>query len=477
MSWADQKLAQGRRSADPLPVNYEVESALLAALLRDNATFESVAPFLEPDHFAEPVHGVIYRAIAERCLAREHVDAAVLANYFDQTPALEEVGGGAYLADLQRSAISVFPNAVRDWGRVLHRLAVRRQLIENCEETAGKLRRFAEDEDLPEIVEAHEHRLLEATAGAAAAEASGPRVLGDILKQDVMPEIERRAKHEGALTGLTTGFAALDELTGGLEAPEVVVLAGRPSMGKTTLLTNMATRMAASGRASLIFSLEMGQGALITRMVAERTSIPFTALQRGSRYDMADQLALGDAGKALADTPIYVDDRPGLTVLQMHASARQLQRQKAIDCIFVDHIGYVTPPNPKAPDWKQPGDVMKELRRVAKDLGVPVLVLCQLNRANTQRDDKRPHLSDLRASGQIEEDADQVWFIHREAYYLERSKPRKDADVAEWAADLEAEKNRAEVIVAKQRNGPIGSVRLFFDANRMRVDDLTEDDF
>ena len=467
-----------RATDDPeMPVNYEVEQALLSALLVDNALIDEVSGVLKPEHFAEPVHGQIYDVCAKRVAGGRVADHRSLAAVFDSHPALKDVDGGQYLRRLADSGLSVLPISVKSWAETLRDLWARRAVIQLAEDMVAEGSDLSADTSPAGLIERAEAALFDLTDRAGE---GGPVRLGDLLSV-TMADIEHKARHGS--TALSTGFSELDRCTGGLEAPELIVVAGRPGMGKTMLVTNMAVRMARQGRGSLVFSLEMGNQAIGRRILAEQSSVPFADLQRPRNYDEV-KTRLEATYYSLQQAPLWLDDRAALSIHQMHAAARRLSRQEALHLIVVDHLGYVTPPDPDANDVKKLGDVMKAAKAMGKDLGVPVIMLCQLSRSSLQHDDKRPRLEHLRGSGNIEEDADAVWFIHRDAYFLERSEPVRALYNTEQdyqvAADIHMSKlndcrYQVDVIFAKQRNGPISVAKLRFDGSQMRIDDREEE--
>ena len=462
-----------------LPLNYEVEQALLSAILVDNALMVELADGLLPEHFAEPVHGRIFAMCAARVAAGKVADHRTLAQIFDSDPALKDVEGGQYLRALSDSSILLLPHVVKSWGETLRHLWIRRQIIQLAEDMAEEGADLSADSSPAALLE----RAEEALFGLTAVTGEGGPVRLDALLDRTVVDIEHKARH-GA-TGLSTGFDEIDRHTGGLEAPELIVIAGRTGMGKTMLMTNMAVRMGRRHKACLVFSLEMGDMAVARRILAEQTSVPFMDLMRARNYDSEAQARLGAACDDLKAAPVWIDDRSALSIHQMHAAAKRLAREQTLSAIFIDHLGYVAPPDPMANDVKKLGDVMKAAKGMGKDLGVPVVMLCQLSRASLQHDDKRPRLEHLRGSGNIEEDSDSVWFLHRDSYYLERAEPTRAQYNTEGdyqaAADVHCGKlndcrNQVDVIFAKQRNGPVTSCQLYFDGRYMRMDNKEAED-
>jgi replicative DNA helicase len=453
-----------------LPTNYDAEQAVLAAILANNEALDLVDG-LEPEHFAEPCHGRIFAACRALVSGGQVANAVTLKNAFENDEALKDVGGAKYLAELQGNFISIV--GAPDYASTVTDCHVRRELIAAQEDAIERLHGdFGTDGR--KHAEALEHAL---TAVLEAGERGSLEPLSSIA-QATLTRLKGAWSAGEDLVGLTTGFAPLDRLTSGLEAPDLIILAGRPGMGKTALALSMADRQAHEGLKVGFFSKEMSAEALVTRHLAAESGVPFPRLRSG-RCGWGEQQRAEEAAAKIAKLPIHIDDTAGLSVTQMHTRARRLKRRGLLDVIYIDHLGYVAPPDPKASEVKQPGDKLKALKLMGKDLDCPVVVLQQLSRANLQRDDKRPNLGDLRGSGQIEEDADQVWFLHRESYYVERAEPKRKSGekdpavqerVRDWQMSLDDCRKEAEVTVAKQRNGPIETVKLGFEGRVMRFD-------
>ena len=458
-----------------LPSNVEAEQALLGAIMNDNRAYDVVAEFLTAEHFFHVVHGEIFEACSKHIEGGRHVDAVTLSHVFSDHDGLREVGGAGYLAGL----VQVVPSIInaRDYGMAVFDTAVRRQQILLYGEAAARARDMDTDSTGLDVLEETEGRLQEIAEGG---EQSSARSTEDGVPA-FLNDLKTHRERGGGLRGMPTGFSDLDRMTNGLIAPKVIVLAARPSMGKTSLATNIATRVATAKAPVLIYSLEMSERELLQRMVSERCGISSTRIERAGDLTEGEMLDIERAADEVRRLPIHIDDRSTLTVQAMLTRARRLQRRSGLSLVIVDHLGYVRSPQRRDNRTLELGDITKALRTLAKALGVPVLVLCQLNRASQNRDDKRPQLSDLRQSGEIEEDADQVWFIHRDYYYLKRTEPTRKVGQteeafkiahAEWLDICGEVKNLAEVIVAKNRNGPQDTVKMFFDETTMRFDNL-----
>ena len=496
------------------PQNVEAEQALLGAILIDNAGFDRVSTFLEPDHFHLPVHGRIFEA-ARSLIARGRVaDPLTLKTFFEAENALEDVGGAQYLARLAASAVSLVHT--EDYGRAIRDLSTRRGLVRIGEETAESAYDARVEEDASALVEQAEARLYElAETGRGE---GGFRALANVVTSAVAIA-ESAYKRDGRLAGIATGLADLDDVVGGLAPSDLVILAGRPSMGKTALAATIALRAASRHRTEPgedsamaapaaappqgaaneefgaaaravdgavvgFFSLEMSGEQLATRILAERAGLRSDEIRRGQLSN--EQFArLVDASRALAQAPLFIDDTPALTVPALRARARRLKRAHGLSLVVVDYLQLMRPSRGHDSRVLEIGEITQGLKAIAKDLDLPVLALSQLSRAVEQREDKRPMLSDLRESGTIEQDSDIVMFIFRESYYLERSEPQQRGDEADdrfaarharWVERCERSHGLAEVIVAKHRHGPIKNVALRFEAETTSFDNLADEE-
>src|SRR6266404_42393 len=471
------------------PHNYEAEMALLGAILANNLTFDKVNEFLRPDHFADALHGRIYEAAGKLIERGQIANALTLKSLFDQDPALLEHGGAQYLARLAASVVTII-NA-EDYGRAIHDLHLRRQLVDLGEVMVNTA--HDHDLDLPATgqIETAEEKLFRlAETGDTE---NGLRPLTEALT-GAINMAEAAVKREGHVTGVTTGLVDLDKKLGGLQPSDLVILAGRPSMGKTALATNIAFNAALAhklapenGGRVAFFSLEMSAEQLATRILAEQTGISSDRIRRGeiSRDDDFSRLVI--AAQDLQTLPMHIDDTPGLSVPAMRTRARRLKRRHGLGLIVVDYLQLMRSPAGLRSENRvqEVSEITRGLKAIAKELEVPVLALSQLSRAVEQRDDKRPQLADLRESGSIEQDADVVMFIFREQYYHERGEPKQRDDESSekfaerhsrWLERGERVHNVAEVNIAKQRHGPIGTVELYFDGMVTKFGNLSRDD-
>lgn len=466
------------------PANVDLEIALLGAILVNNRAYERVAEFLAAEHFSEPAHARIYAAAATLIQRGQQASPATLKLYFEQDESLAEVGGARYLAELAASALNIID--AEHYGRTIHDLYLRRQLINLGEDVVNEAYGADLDSDALSQIEAAEHRLFElASAGQIEGGfAEFGRTLTNALRM-----AEAAFRREGQLTGVTTGFDGLDRLLGGLQRSDLIILAGRPGMGKTALATNIAFN-AARARAEerdeagnkvpvqyviAFFSLEMSAEQLALRILGEHSGVSSDRVRRGQISSDEFQKVFV-ASQEIARSKIFIDDTPALSVSALRTRARRLMRtQGRLDLVIVDYLQLMRPAPGSRPENRvqEISEITRGLKALAKELDVPVIALSQLSRAVEQREDKRPQLADLRESGSIEQDADVVMFVFREEYYLARQEPAEGtAEHAEWQERMDKVHNLAEVIIAKQRHGPTDKVRLVFEAELTRFGNL-----
>lgn len=474
-------------SADAPPHNLDAEQAFLGALLYDNELYYRVGDWLKASHFYDPVHGRIYQAASDRIVRGSLADAVVLKTDFERDGGLKEIGGSTYLAVLLESAAD--SAAAVEYAQLVYDLALRRALIRVSAELAKDAIDSSPETHGRKLIETAEKKLFELaeTGGAQKGFVSFKDALADSIEM-AAAAYER----EGGLSGVSSGLKAMDEKLGGLHPSDLIILAGRPSMGKTALATNIAfevaknyqyetladgTRKTTKGGVVGFFSLEMSAEQLATRLIADYTGIPGYMIRRGE-IDAAQYEEIRDGVLEIQGLPLYIDDTGGLPIGALTARARRLKRLHGLDLIVVDYLQLVTGSSGKSDSRVQEvSEVTQALKAMAKELSVPVIALSQLSRQVEQRDDKKPQLSDLRESGSIEQDADVVMFVYREAYYKEREKPREGTpEYLAWEEEFRAIERHAEVIIGKQRHGPIGTVKLAFDAARTKFSDLVMTD-
>jgi replicative DNA helicase len=468
------------------PHNIEAEQSLLGAILVNNDAFYRVSDFLEPKHFFEPIHQTIYETAGSLIRMGKVATPVTLKTFL---PAEIDLGGltvGQYLARLAAEATTII-NA-QDYGRTVYDLSLRRDLIQIGEDMVNVAYEAPVDFAPRVQIEDAERKLYEL--------AETGRYDGGFQKfsQALTTAIDMAAnayKRDGKLSGISTGLRDLDTKMGGLQHSDLIIVAGRPGMGKTALSTNIAYNVAKAYRGELqadgtmkavnggivgFFSCEMSGEQLATRIIAERTGIPSSTIRRGGITE-SDFEKIRDYSIELQSLPFYIDETGGLSIAQLTARARRLKRQKGLDLIVVDYIQLLSGSSKKSDNRVQEiTEITTSLKALAKELNVPVIALSQLSRQVESRDDKRPQLSDLRESGSIEQDADVVIFVYREEYYLANKEPRAGTpEYEKWQLDMSLVHGKAEVIIGKQRHGPTGTVELHFDAAVTRFGDLTQD--
>jgi replicative DNA helicase len=463
------------------PHNDEAEMALLGAMLHNNRAFERVADFLKPEHFSSRVHGRIFEAIGKLIDRGLIADPITLKQYFEADADLTEIGGYAYLMRLAGSVASIV-NA-EDYGRTVHDLHLRRQLISLGEDMVNDAYRDDLDNEAGSQIEVAEQRLFNlASTGEIE---SGLQEFSVALKASI-DAANAAFRREGQLAGVPSGFTDLDKLLGGLHPSDLLILAGRPSMGKTALATNIAFHAARTvedtdaNRNHIVafFSLEMAAEQLATRILAEQTAIPSERIRRGElSNDDFERLVV--VSQELERLPLYIDDTPALTIAALRTRARRLKRSPGLSMIVVDYLQLMHGTNSARNENRvqELSEITRGLKTVAKELNVPVVALSQLSRAVENREDKRPQLADLRESGSIEQDADVVMFVYRDEYYLARKEPREGTpEHVTWQEEMEKVHKLAEVIIGKQRHGPIGKVTLQFEGETTRFSNYVADD-
>jgi replicative DNA helicase len=461
------------------PHNIEAEQALLGAILVNNEAFYRVSDFLEPKHFFEPVHQCIFELAAGLIRANKVATPVTLKTFLPGDADIAGLSVNRYLARLAAEATTII-NA-EDYGRTIYDLSIRRGLIMIGEDMVN-LAYDAPVDATPlsqiEDVERQLYKLAEsgrndtgfqrfAQALAAAVDMAGSAYLRD-----------------GKLSGPATGLTDLDASMGGLQPSDLIILAGRPGMGKTALATNIAYNVAKAWRGEMradghmatldggivgFFSLEMSAEQLATRIIGEQTGIPANKIRRGDLKE-GDYEKIKQVSTELQDLPLCVDQTGGLSIGQVAARARRLKRQRGLDLLVIDYLQLLQTSKRSGRDNRvqEITEITTSLKALAKELNIPILALSQLSRQVEQRDNKRPQLSDLRESGSIEQDADVVLFVFREAYYHALQKPDDDQKFSAWATRAEELHNSAEIIIAKHRHGPTETVELNFEPDLTR---------
>jgi replicative DNA helicase len=470
-----------------VPQNVEAEQALLGAILVNNEAFYRVSDFLEPAHFHEPVHRTIYEVAAQLIRVNKLATPITIKTFLPADLAIGEMTLAQYLARLAAEATTII-NA-EDYGRSIYDLALRRALIGIGEDMVNVAYDASVDETPVTQIEDAEKRLYELAEKGRYD--TGFRAFETALL-NAIDMASAAYKRDGHLSGLATGLADLDRVMGGLQASDLVILAGRPGMGKTALATNLAFNIAKAWRGEVqpdgsmktvdggivgFFSLEMSSEQLATRIIAEQAGVPSANIRRG-RIDEAEFARIVEASRQMQKIPFYIDQTGGLTIAQLAARARRLKRQKGLDLMVVDYIQLMQAHNRRSDNRVQEvTEITNNLKALAKELNVPILALSQLSRQVENRDDKRPQLSDLRESGSIEQDADVVLFVFREEYYLKNKEPKPGTiEFETWRQEMEDVHGVAEVIIGKQRHGPTGTVRLQFEDTLTRFSNLANDE-
>jgi replicative DNA helicase len=469
------------------PHNIEAEQALLGAILVNNEAMDRVTSFLEPVHFFDPLHGEIFETASKMIHAGKQATPITLKTFFDAAEPIDaNLTVPQYLGRLAANATSII-NA-EDYGRTIYDLAVRRSLIVLGEDMVNSAYDAPIDFPPKQQIEEAETRLYDLAEQGKYGQ--GFMGFGTALTHAI--EMANNAyQREGHLSGLATGLSDLDGKMGGLQPSDLIILAGRPSMGKTALATNIAyniaknyrserqpdgTEKAIDGAIVGFFSLEMSAEQLATRILSEQAELASEKIRRGM-INEDEFRKLVAVSREMSRIPLYIDQTGGLTIAQLASRARKLKRQKGLGLLVVDYLQLLAGSSKRGDNRVQEvTEITTGLKALAKELAVPVIALSQLSRQVEQRDDKRPQLSDLRESGSIEQDADVVMFVFREEYYVERQKPREGtAEFSDWQTQMMAVSGKAEVIIGKQRHGPVGTVGLSFESQFTRFGNLARE--
>jgi replicative DNA helicase len=470
--------------SDALPHNVEAEQQLLGAILTNNDVYDRITNLVKAEHFYDPVHQRIFEISAARIQKNALASPVTLKAFMEEDAGLQELGGPAYLARLAGAAISAF--AARDYAQMIYDLAVRRELIALGRDISAKAAKVdIASEPKEQIIEAEQKLYKLGEQGVA------ERGFQSFLKAvtDAVNVANAAYQRDGGLAGISTGLADLDKKLGGLHPSDLLILAGRPSMGKTSLATNIAFNIAKAFKRGQLpdggegaveggvvgfFSLEMSAEQLAARILSEASEVPSDQIRRG---DMTEQefRRFVEAAKSLEACPLYIDDTPALPISQVAARARRLKRTHGLDVLIIDYLQLLKGSS-KESRVQEVSEITQGLKAIAKELNIPVIALSQLSRQVESREDKRPQLSDLRESGSIEQDADVVMFVYRDEYYKEREKPgdHELEKMAQWQSVMEQVHGKAEVIIGKQRHGPIGSVELSFEGRFTRFGNLVK---
>jgi replicative DNA helicase len=446
-----------------LPNNIEAEQAVIGSILVTNEIFDEINTIISNVNFFDPMHQKIFNAIESMIYKGMLANPITLKNYFEKEK--DDLDIPEYLVKITKFSTSV--RQAIEYSKIIYDMFVRRELIKISEQMIDNAKENDLETNGQNIIENSE-RLLYDLAEKGTFNSSLIK-FDDAMKQTI--EMASAAyKNEGGIVGVPTGLRDLDDKLGGLHQSDLVIIAGRPSMGKTSLATNIAFNAAhnilESGTKSSVafFSLEMSSEQLSTRIISEQARISSSDIRRGRISDEQFDKFL-ETSKNISELPLFIDETPAISIAAMSNRARRIKRLYGLNLIVVDYIQLMKGSfNNKDGRVQEISQITQGLKAIAKELGVPVLALSQLSRQVEQRDDHKPQLSDLRESGSIEQDADVVMFVYREGYYLQRKEPREaTVEHAEWQAKMNEVAHLAEIIIGKQRHGPIGKVTLEFE--------------
>jgi replicative DNA helicase len=469
------------------PNNIEAEQALLGAILVNNDAFYRVSDFLKPTHFYEPLHRKIFEIAGELIRMGKSANPVTMKTFLPSEEKVGDMTVAHYLARLAAEAVTIINAA--DYGRAIYDLATRRALITVGEDMVNIAYDAPVDMSPAEQIEDAERRLFEL---AETGRYDGGFLSFSDAVTTAIDVANAAYMREGHLSGISTGLRDVDRKLGGLQSSDLVILAGRPAMGKTSLATNIAFNIAAAykpaqqadgsfkaerGGVVGFFSLEMSAEQLATRIISEQTEISSSKIRRGEISE-ADFEKLVACAQMMQKTPLFIDQTGGISIAQLAARARRLKRQRGLDVIVIDYVQLMQGSAKSSQNRVQEiTEITTGLKALAKELHVPIIALSQLSRQVESRDDKRPQLSDLRESGSIEQDADVVLFVYRDEYYMQNKQPEEGTpEYEDWRLKFERVKGKAELIIAKQRHGPTGTVELAFEGQFTRFSDLAEED-
>jgi replicative DNA helicase len=470
------------------PANVEAEQALLGALLYDNAAFERIGDSLQARHFFEPFHQRLFATIEGHIRKGQLAEPILMAEQFARDVGFEELGGVRYLADLVDRA----PPAANasEYARAVYDLALRRDLIRIGGDIAAVAAQGDAELSARDQIEAAEQQLYSLAETGSISQ--GFVTFADALHGAVTMAAEAHSR-DGGLAGLSTGLIDLDSKIGGLHPSDLVIIAARPSMGKSSLACNIAFDVARNyawepqpdgskktvrGGVVAFFSLEMAAEQLAMRLLAEASGVSGDRLRKGE-IDASEFGRVRDAALEIQEAPLYIDATGGISMAKLAARARRLKRMVGLDLLIVDYLQLITGGDGMGRNDNRVQEVSmitQSLKSLAKELSIPVIALAQLSRQVENREDKKPQLSDLRESGSIEQDADMVMFIYREAYYLSRLEPREGTEEHfKWQENMDQVRGQADIIIGKQRHGPIGNVKLSYNEDLTKFGNLARD--
>ena len=457
-----------------LPNNIEAEQSVIGSILISNEIFDDVNNYIVSKNFYDPMHQKIFSAIEKLIFSGMLANPITLKNYFENEK--DKLNIPEYLVKITRFSTS--NRQAIEYSKLIYDLYVKRELIKISENTIDLAKRNEIDQNGQKIIEQSEKSLFDLAEKGAFA--TSLIKFDDALKMTIdMASVAY--KNEEGIVGVPTGLRDLDDRLGGLHKSDLVIIAGRPSMGKTALATNIAFNAAKkiqeNGKKSSVafFSLEMSSEQLSTRILAEQSRIKSNDIRRGKISEEQFDTFL-ETSKNIADLPMFIDETPAISIAALSNRARRIKRIHGLDLVVVDYIQLMTAVNSRRDGRVQEiSEITQGLKALAKELSVPVLALSQLSRAVEQRDNNKPQLADLRESGSIEQDADVVMFVYREAYYLERKQPKLGSiEHAEWQSKMNDVNGLADIILGKQRHGPTGTIKVEFEGIYTKFKDLSK---
>ena len=460
-----------------IPINVGAEQSLLGAILSNNLALEKVEDFLEPKHFSSKINSIIFDTLKRFITNNQIADITTIKIFLENNEDFVANGGMKYLLEIAENSVSII-NA-KQYGELIYDLYLRRELIDVGTELVNKSYSDFQEENSNSIIEKVELELFNLTNDGE--KQRGPKIFTDVLS-DTLDYAEKAFKKSSDVAVLKTALSDLDKKIGGLHKSDLIIIAGRPSMGKTAFATNIASNICMDKlnlkkkNNVLFFSLEMSSEQLATRLLSEMSKIPSEKIRTGNISKMDFENLLKNSEK-IKNLSLFIDDSPALTLSAIRSRSRRLKRKDGLDLIIIDYLQLISSESRNLNDnrVKEISEITRGLKAIAKEFNIPVIALSQLSRKVEDREEKRPQLADLRESGSIEQDADLVVFLYREEYYLARTEPPEGTEKhIAWTDKMEKIHNIAEIIVAKNRHGPISRVKLHFNASNTKFSDLAE---
>ena len=460
-----------------IPINVGAEQSLLGAILSNNLALEKVEDFLEPKHFSSKINSIIFDTLKRFITNNQIADITTIKVFLENNEDFVSNGGMKYLLEIAENSVSII-NA-KQYGELIYDLYLRRELIDVGTELVNKSYSDFQEENSNSIIEKVELELFNLTNDGE--KQRGPKIFTDVLS-DTLDYAEKAFKKSSDVAVLKTALTDLDKKIGGLHKSDLIIIAGRPSMGKTAFATNIASNICMDKlnlkkkNNVLFFSLEMSSEQLATRLLSEMSKIPSEKIRTGNISKMDFENLLKNSEK-IKNLSLFIDDSPALTLSAIRSRSRRLKRKDGLDLIIIDYLQLISSESRNLNDnrVKEISEITRGLKAIAKEFNIPVIALSQLSRKVEDREEKRPQLADLRESGSIEQDADLVVFLYREEYYLARTEPPEGTEKhIAWTDKMEKIHNIAEIIVAKNRHGPISRVKLHFNASNTKFSDLAE---